>query len=181
MRAIEYAFRQGGASLWRSRGSSAFAVPLDGGLTLRGRRVFGDHKTLRGFVVIAPAAAFAFAALSGIAGEATGRFLWTLSSGQYAALGAWAALGFMAGELPNSFVKRQLGIAPGGAARSRGGTVVQFVFDRIDSGGGMLTAGSLAVPNPAGTWALVLLAGATNAQVMARTSMQLGLEPWRER
>lgn len=26
MRAIEYAFRQGGASLWRSRGSSAFAV-----------------------------------------------------------------------------------------------------------------------------------------------------------
>jgi hypothetical protein len=26
MRAFEYAFRQGGASLWRSRGSSAFAV-----------------------------------------------------------------------------------------------------------------------------------------------------------
>ena len=26
MRSVEYAFRQGGASLWRSRGSSAFAV-----------------------------------------------------------------------------------------------------------------------------------------------------------
>ena len=26
MRSFEYAFRQGGASLWRSRGSSAFAV-----------------------------------------------------------------------------------------------------------------------------------------------------------
>ena len=31
-------------------------------------------------------------------------------------MGAWCALGFMLGELPNSFVKRQLDIAPGGTA-----------------------------------------------------------------
>ena len=156
--------------------SRAFAVPLDGGLTLRGRRVLGDHKTLRGFVVIAPAAAFAFVALSTIAGDATARFLWTLSPGQYAGLGAWAALGFMAGELPNSFVKRQLGIAPGGATRSGAGAVVQFVFDRVDSGVGMLIAVSVAVPTPALTWALVLLAGAPLHWGFSVAMHQLGLK-----
>jgi hypothetical protein len=35
----------------------------------------------------------------------------------------------------------------------------QFVIDRADSGLGMLTALSLAVPTPWQTWALVLLAG----------------------
>ena len=44
--------------------SRAFALPLDGGATLRGRRIFGSNKTLRGFVVMVPAAGFAFAALT---------------------------------------------------------------------------------------------------------------------
>ena len=42
----------------------------------------------------------------------------------YAALGAWAGLGFMLGELPNSFVKRQLDVAPGMAPRGRAGAAV---------------------------------------------------------
>ena len=37
------------------------AIPLDGGLCWRGRRIFGEHKTVRGFVAIVPAAALAFA------------------------------------------------------------------------------------------------------------------------
>ena len=140
--------------------SRAFSTPLDGGLTFRGRRVLGDHKTLRGFVVMVPAAACAFAVLSVAAGDARVRLLWALSPAEYAALGAWAALGFMVGELPNSFVKRQLGIAPGSIASSGPTALLQFVADRVDSGIGMLAAISVAVPTPAITWAVVLLAGA---------------------
>lgn len=39
--------------------------------------------------------------------------------------------GFVAGELPNSFVKRQLGVAPGGRARSAFG-VLGSIFDQAD-------------------------------------------------
>jgi CDP-2,3-bis-(O-geranylgeranyl)-sn-glycerol synthase len=156
--------------------SRAFAAPLDGGLTVRGRRLLGDHKTLRGLVVIVPSTAGAFAALSVLAGDARAHLLWALSPTQYAALGAWAALGFMAGELPNSFVKRQLGIAPGEGARSPAGAVVQFVVDRVDSGIGMLAAMSVAVPTPALTWALVLLAGAPLHWGFSALMCQLGLK-----
>jgi CDP-2,3-bis-(O-geranylgeranyl)-sn-glycerol synthase len=156
--------------------SRAFAAALDGGLTLRGRRLLGDHKTLRGVVVIVPATACTFAALSVLAGDARAHALWALSPMEYAALGAWAALGFMAGELPNSFVKRQLGIAPGEAARSRSAAVVQFVVDRIDSGVGMLTAMSVAVPTPALTWALVLLGGGPLHWGFSVVMHQLGLK-----
>ncbi len=30
-------------------------IPIDGGLTFRGRRLFGDHKTVRGIVVMVAA------------------------------------------------------------------------------------------------------------------------------
>jgi len=139
--------------------SRAFALPLDGGLRLRGRRLFGDNKTARGFVVMVPATAATFALLADVAGDRTVAGLWSLPIHGYALLGAWAAAGFMAGELPNSFVKRQLGISPGDAPRSASWTVVQFIADRLDSGIGMLAAISLAVPTPALTWAYVLLFG----------------------
>src|ERR1700737_548254 len=88
--------------------SQRFAIPLDGGRTVRGRRVFGDNKTWRGFVMMVPAtgASFAFPAPL-LAASPLGRAgLWPLSPGRYALLGLWAGLGFMAGELPNSFLKR---------------------------------------------------------------------------
>ena len=40
----------------RSKTSEQFGIPLDGGLTFAGKRIFGDHKMLRGFMVISPAA-----------------------------------------------------------------------------------------------------------------------------
>ena len=98
---------------FRSPASHAFAWPLDGGLTLRGQRLLGANKTIRGFVVMIPAAALSFALLGAIVPASFG--VWDLSVPSFAALGACAGFGFMAGELPNSFVKRQLGIAPGDA------------------------------------------------------------------
>jgi CDP-2,3-bis-(O-geranylgeranyl)-sn-glycerol synthase len=145
------------ASAWSYR----FAVPIDGGRTFRGQRIFGDNKTIRGFVIMVPATAFSFAVLAELAGQGDPRAagLWALTPDGYAWLGACAALGFMLGELPNSFVKRQLGVAPGAMAPSRSAAVWQFAADRFDSGIGMLAAVSLAVPVPARTWLLVLAVG----------------------
>jgi CDP-diglyceride synthetase len=150
-------------SAWlRSRWSSRLMTPVDGGRRVRGRRIFGDNKTVRGFVVMVPAAAVAFWALSSvlsIVSPSVSETLWPVPPARYLALGAWAGFGFMAGELPNSFVKRQLDIAPGQPARSRIGAVVSFVVDRLDSILGMLIAISLAAPTPWKTWILVLVIG----------------------
>lgn len=161
---------------FRSRWSLAFTAPLDAGLTIRGRRLFGGNKTVRGVIVMIPAAAAAFGALAAILGQERSALLWPLSVAQYTALGAWAGFGFMLGELPNSFAKRQIGISPGLAAASRAGTAVQFVIDRVDSALGMLVALSIAVAVPAGTWATVLLAGPPLHWGFSVLLYQLGLK-----
>jgi hypothetical protein len=156
--------------------SRAFAVPLDGGLRVRGRRLFGDNKTTRGFVVMVPATAGAFALLAALAGDRMAVGLWDLPTPTYAFLGAWAAVGFMAGELPNSFIKRQLDISPGEAPRSFTWTAVQFVGDRLDSGLGMLVAISLVVPTSPGTWGYVLLIGPAIHWSFSFALFRLGLK-----
>ena len=161
---------------FRSHLSQAFAIPLDGGLTLRGRRIFGDHKTLRGFVVMVPATSLAFAWLASITNVAAAG-LWPVSIGGYAALGAWAGLGFMVGELPNSFVKRQLGIAPGRPAAGPVRSAIQFLVDRVDSGLGMLLALSVAVPVAWMTWTLVLLIGPFIHWSFSVLMFRLGIKP----
>ncbi|HEU5217511.1 MAG TPA: CDP-archaeol synthase [Gemmatimonadales bacterium] len=152
----------GVAQTWwfRSPRSERFAVPLDGGRTFRGRRIFGSNKTWKGFVVMVPATALAFLVVGTLARVLpVGRGLWPLSPAGYAWLGAVASGGFMAGELPNSFVKRQLAIAPGDAPRARGARCIAFAMDRLDSILGMLLAVSLAVPTAWQVWALVLCLG----------------------
>ena len=124
--------------------------------------MFGDNKTVRGFVSMVPAAAAAFALCFVAAKQFAPSLaldLWSLSVSGYAALGAWAGLGFMLGELPNSFVKRQLDVAPGQAPRGRLGAIVSFIVDRTDSIIGMLIALSIAVPTPWMTWVYSLLIG----------------------
>jgi hypothetical protein len=159
-----------------ARASRALAVPLDGGRCFRGRRIFGDHKTLRGFVVMVPAAAAAFALLAAIAGEGVHRWLWPLSLPSYALLGAGAGLGFMAGELPNSFVKRQLDIAPGDAPDRPLAALLHFLADRLDSGLGMLAAVALVVDVPWTTGAYVLLFGPAIHWSFSLLMFRLGLK-----
>jgi hypothetical protein len=159
-----------------TRCSHPFAVPIDGGLRWRGRRLLGANKTVRGFVVMVPAAAAAFALLAlGIPPREAG--LWPLTTAQYAALGAWAGFGFMAGELPNSLVKRRLGIEPGESAAGRLAAAAQFAADRLDSGLGMLAAVGLAVPVPGATWAVVLLVGPAIHWSFSVVMFRLGIKP----
>jgi len=104
--------------------------PLDGGATIGGRRVFGDNKTWRGaiFMVAGPAlAALALTrwpafrdALPDTVADAP-PLLW----------GALVGLGLVVGELPNSFLKRRLDIAPGTQRRGAGG-IALIVLDQAD-------------------------------------------------
>jgi CDP-archaeol synthase len=156
-----------------------FSRPLDGGRTLRGRRLFGDNKQIRGFVVMVPAAALAFVVVAQILGRGDpgSAGLWALTPTGYALAGAVAGFGFMAGELPNSFIKRQLDIAPGAAASNRVGAVLQLAADRIDSELGTLTALGLVVPTPWQTWAMVLLLGWTLHWSFSAALFRLRVKP----
>ena len=158
-----------------SRASHTLAFPIDGGLRLRGRRVFGPNKTIRGFVVMVPAAALAFALLGAAAPASLG--IWDLRPWSFAGLGAVAGLGFMIGELPNSFVKRQLDIPAGSAARTPFAALLHFAGDRLDSGFGMLAAVSLVVPAPWQTWAVVLLVGPAIHWAFSAVMFHMGLKP----
>ena len=150
-------------SAWlRTAASRRLLIPLDGGARFRGRRVFGENKTIRGFVVIVPAAAVSFALLHALVAAllpSIAADLWHLDTAGYLVVGALAGMGFMLGELPNSFAKRQLDVAPGMAPPSRLGATITFVVDRIDSIVGMLIALSLAAPTPWRTWVYALLIG----------------------
>lgn len=107
--------------------------PLDLGLCFRGRRLFGDHKTWRGLVVNV-----VFCALGAMIQA------WLVSKNYFPArltlldyekygllAGVLLGLGVTLGELPNSFLKRQMEIAPGKKKRGAWG-VVFFVFDQVD-------------------------------------------------
>lgn len=146
----------------RSRASHRFAVPLDGGRTLWGKPIFGVNKTWKGFVVMVPAVGLAFWIL--ITGldwlrPSSLACLWSLTPGISFLLGCWAGVGFMLGELPNSFMKRQLEISPGMPPTSGVGRVVCFAIDQSDSVLGALLALALVVKVPWPTWVAILLAG----------------------
>lgn len=150
-------------TVWlRSPISRRLAWPIDGGRMWRGRRIFGDNKTWAGFIVMVPVTGIAFGLLA--AGLREFHFvsldrLWKISVFQYTLLGAWAGLGFMLGELPNSFIKRRFGVEPGQMPRNRLVRIFTFVLDQADSVLGALLALECAVRVPWLTWAILLTAG----------------------
>jgi CDP-diglyceride synthetase len=113
-------------------------LPLDGGRTFRGKRLFGDNKTWRGAVVTVGTmtiASWGMAQLHACCWSLpilapfaeTHPVLWGLLLGT----------GYIVGELPNSFAKRQLGISPGAAGQGAAGRAF-WVVDQLDSLAGML-------------------------------------------
>lgn len=149
--------------LWlRTSLSQRFTWPVDAGLNFRGTRLFGDNKRVCGFMVLPPAAAITFMLLGGareMLPDPFGQGLWTLSIWQYAGLGLLCGLAFMLAELPNSFFKRRLGIAPGQAPARSWLKPVILMVDRFDSVLGVLLTVSLLVPVPVATWFWVLVLG----------------------
>lgn len=138
-------------------------MPIDGGRSWRGRRIFGDNKTWRGFAVMVPATGLAFLLVSQVVerffGGVEAAGLWRLESWQYLLLGLWTGFFFMACELPNSFLKRQLGVAPGGTPARPWAKVLTFVFDRFDSLIGLLGSAAVFVATPWQLWVILLVGG----------------------
>jgi hypothetical protein len=141
--------------------SRRFARPLDGGRTFRGRPLLGANKNFRGFMVMVPVAGVAFALVAAAFATLPPQWagLWPGSAARYMLLGIWAGFGFMLGELPNSFLKRQLDIAPGGGASGAFARPVFLALDHLDSIVGMLVALAIVVPLPWRTCVYVLLFG----------------------
>ena len=117
-------------------------IPLDGGLTFRARRIFGANKTLRGlllmvsFTILAATGQAWLAAHVDWAREITPREL--LAAGPLK-WGGLLGLGYVLGELPNSFFKRQIDVAPGAPGAGVLGPVF-WIVDQVDSLAGALIA-----------------------------------------
>lgn len=105
--------------------------PIDRGLAWRGQRVLGDSKTWRG-VVVAMVGCMAGVAVQALAGDRVGSVAIVDYHDVRAVPFAIAmGLGATLGELPNSFAKRRLGIAPG-TTTSGGLAIVFYVWDQVD-------------------------------------------------
>lgn len=106
--------------------------PIDGGRSFRGRRIFGASKTWRGIAVAVAgcvtAAAIQTCWLSGLAGPLA---VAELRGADVVPFGIAMGLGAMLGELPNSFVKRRLDMAPGGTTTGPL-SVLFWVWDQVD-------------------------------------------------
>ena len=146
----------------QSRLSSRWQQPVDGGLAIRGRRIFGDNKMVRGFLVLPFASAFSFPVLFALLPQAPETVVQTViptSTSNLAWLGFACGFGFMFAELPNSFLKRQLGIEPGGTSQLPKLRLLLSLFDRVDSTLGTLLAASLLIKLPVLTWLWALVLG----------------------
>lgn len=91
-------------------------TPIDMGRSLNGKRIFGDHKTVRGFVTGILSAEIVFLVLRGIMiREANYPLPWYF--------GALMGLGGLTGDAVKSFFKRRVGVPSG---------VSWFPWDQID-------------------------------------------------
>jgi CDP-diglyceride synthetase len=112
----------------------ALARPIDAGRTFRGKPIFGHSKTWRGPLTVAAGAAAVFA-VQGVLLHGIPIFA-SIELVDYGELPGWW-FGALAGaaaelsELPNSFVKRRLGIGPGATARGPR-SLIFFVWDQLD-------------------------------------------------
>jgi hypothetical protein len=111
----------------------SWKVPIDGGRTLGGKCLFGDSKTWRG-VAVAVVGCVATVAVQRylLRDTATGLAVVDYAHVNVGLFGATMGLAAMAGELPNSFVKRRLGITPGTTASGRGLRSLFWVYDQVD-------------------------------------------------
>ena len=117
------------------------AAPLDRGLYWRGKPLLGPSKTWRGVIVMTALSTLVARAQAGAARRS--ERLRAFSPFDYERINPWLlgvalGLGYCLAELPNSFVKRRLGIAAAGPAdRWAWG---QYLVDQSDSVAGCLIA-----------------------------------------
>lgn len=106
------------------------AVPIDRGIRIRGRPLFGANKTYRGVLAVAVGSAIGYS-LQALFPTLQPTVWGDLSFAEVAAVGVSIGAAAMLSELPNSLLKRQLAIPPGAPAAGPA-AVLFYVFDQID-------------------------------------------------
>ena len=107
------------------------SYPLDHNYTFRGKRIFGKNKTYRGVVIMILASIFfSFLYLYGVRNSVYMEEYNLLDFENYSFIfyGVLFGLGYVIGELPNSFMKRQMDIEVGKASN-----IFMIILDQIDS------------------------------------------------
>lgn len=156
-------------------------IPIDGGRSLGGARIFGDHKTWRGIVVILAATTACAGLHAWVETQQPNWVSYNLVDYQTIAwwqAGLWWGIAYALSELPNSFLKRRAGIAPGegGAAGPR--SLFLSLMDQADSaiGCSLVAWLALGVAFDAALWMMIL-----GTAVHLLINMLLGLAGLRER
>lgn len=149
--------------LWlHSAWSMPFRWPIDCNRCWLGKPIFGRNKTFAGLIMmpVATAALFAFScALRPALPEWLRAGMWNSSVASYAIAGFASGLACMLAELPNSFLKRRLGVTPGQTAGSAPVRLLLLAIDRCDSTLGALIVVTVLMPVSVVTWLWVLLLG----------------------
>ena len=107
--------------------------PIDSGKKFRNKRIFGDNKTWRApfiYIIICLLGTMLQARIQ--AENLLPEWLFFIDYQLHGCLvGVLLGIGMTVGELPNSFIKRQLDIAPGKKKRGLLGFVF-FLYDQVD-------------------------------------------------
>lgn len=107
------------------------SLPLDHNKTFRGKRIFGRNKTYRGLIfmiVFSITAMIIYHVLFMNNHNIAVYNLFHITPFYWLFYGVLYGFGYVVGELPNSFVKRQLEIAPG-----KNNGFVSKLVDQLDS------------------------------------------------
>jgi hypothetical protein len=130
---------------------AGLARPVDRGSVFRGRRLFGPNKTYRGLVAVGSGTALGYT-LQGLWPELQPPSLRHLPLVHLALFGLALGIASMLSELPNSFLKRQLGIAAGAPGRGVAAPLF-YLLDQVDF---LFGAWLVACPWVSPTWTRVL-------------------------
>jgi CDP-archaeol synthase len=116
---------------------------------------FGKNKTWRGVIVMPLVTVPGALLLGSLSNILPDRLALTLESVSLIVLGLSLGLGYVIFELPNSYIKRRVGIAPG--ATPTRGRLWFIAMDQLDSAFGFTLVYAVLLDLPALTYVLLLI------------------------
>jgi hypothetical protein len=100
------------------------AIPIDNNIQYRQKPLLGNTKTWRGIILVP--------LLTGVCCLVISNYIEIQTVFNPFIMGAVIGLGYALAELPNSFIKRRVGIQPGGQSKSKY-KIIFYIIDQIDS------------------------------------------------